>query len=143
LAVTLPAGSFRDTLTIDNPHDIDWIRFRVASLTTVTIKTASVTSATAADTSDVDLFLLTVPGGGASSSLDLLNRSDAGGSTETITTVLGAGEYYLVAVDYQGVPVAYDLCIDSSGCTAFPVAPRSSAWKTPIAAPVRRLAPPP
>jgi len=120
LAVTVPAGSFRDTLTIDNPHDIDWIRFRASGLTTVTIKTAAVTAATTVDSSDVDLFLLTVPGGGASSTLDLIARSDAAGSTETITTILNAGDYYLVAVDYQGAPVAYDLCISSGGCTAFP-----------------------
>jgi len=123
LAVLLPAGSFRDTLTIDNPHDIDWIRFRVTSLTTATIKIASVTSATTVDSSDIDIFLLTVPGGGASSSLDVLARSDAAGSTETISTALSPGDYYLVAVDYQGVPVAYDLCISSSGCLAFPSRP--------------------
>ncbi len=123
LAVTLPGGTFRDTLTIDNPHDIDWIRFRVTSLTTATIKIASVTSATTVDSSDIDIFLLTVPGGGASSSLDVLARSDAAGSTETISTALSPGDYYLVAVDYQGVPVAYDLCISSSGCLAFPSRP--------------------
>jgi hypothetical protein len=123
LAVVLPAGSFRDTLTIDNPHDIDWIRFRVTSLTTATIKIASVTSATTVDSSDIDIFLLTVPGGGASSSLDVLARSDAAGSTETISSALSPGDYYLVAVDYQGVPVAYDLCISSSGCLAFPSRP--------------------
>ena len=123
LAVLLPAGSFRDTLTIDNPHDIDWIRFRVTSLTTATIKIASVTSVTTVDSSDIDIFLLTVPGGGASSSLDVLARSDAAGSTETISTALSPGDYYLVAVDYQGVPVAYDLCISSSGCLAFPSRP--------------------
>jgi len=123
LAVTLPAGSFRDTLTIDNPHDIDWIRFRVTNLTTATIKIAAAPAASTVDSSDIDIFLLTVPGGGASSSLDLLAQSDASGSTETISTVLTAGEYYLVAVDYQGVPVAYDLCISSGGCPAFPSRP--------------------
>jgi len=123
LAVTLPGGTFRDTLTIDNPHDIDWIRFRVTSLTTATIKIASVTSATTVDSSDIDIFLLTVPGGGASSSLDVLARSDAAGSTETISTALTPGDYYLVAVDYQGVPVAYDVCISSSGCLVFPSRP--------------------
>ena len=138
LAVAVPAGSFRDTLTIDNPHDIDWIRFRVSGLTTVTIKIAAVTAATTVDSSDVDLFLLTVPGGGASSTLDLLDRSDTAGSTETMATVLGAGEYYLVAADYQGVPVAYDLCIDTTGCTSFPVAPRATVHKSPIAASVGR-----
>src|SRR5882762_879184 len=134
LAVVLPAGSFRDTLTIDNPHDIDWIRFRVTSLTTATIKIASVTSATV-DSSDIDIFLLTVPGGGASSSLDTLARSDAAGSTETISRVLSPGDYYLVAVDYQGVPVAYDLCISSSGCLAFPSRPvPARATKRQVAA---------
>src|SRR6266481_1378 len=122
-AVVLPAGSFRDTLTIDNPHDIDWIRFRVTSLTTATIRIASITSATTVDSSDIDIFLLTVPAGGASSSLDVLARSDSAGSTETISTALTPGDYYLVAVDYQGVPVAYDLCISSGGCLAFPSRP--------------------
>jgi len=124
LAVSVPAGAFRDTLTIDNAHDVDWIRFRVTSLTSVTIKSASLTAAIA-DSSDVDIYLLTVPGGGASSTLDLLNSSTAGGSTETMTSLLGAGDYYVVAVDYQGAPVAYDLCIGAgaAGCAVFPSPP--------------------
>jgi hypothetical protein len=138
LAVTVPGGTFRDTLTIDNPHDIDWIRFRVTGLTAVTIKIASVTSAATVDSSDVDLFLLTVPGGGASSTLDLLNRSDAAGSTETMTTLLGAGEYYLVAVDYQGVPVAYDVCISGGSCPGFPSPPAPAAARKSLAAPALR-----
>jgi len=139
LAVTLPGGTFRDTLTIDNPHDIDWIRFRVISLTAVTIKIASVTSAATADSSDVDLFLLTVPGGGASSTLDILNRSDSAGSTETMTTLLGAGDYYLVAVDYQGVPVVYDVCISAGGCPGFPSPPAPAARKSPVAPALRGI----
>jgi len=143
LAVLLPAGSFRDTLTIDNPHDIDWIRFRVTSLTTATIKIASVTSATTVDSSDIDIFLLTVPGGGASSSLDVLARSDSAGSTETISTALSPGDYYLVAVDYQGVPVAYDLCISSSGCVVFPSRPAPArATKRQVAHPQVLSTPP-
>ena len=138
LAVTLPGGSFRDTLTIDNPHDIDWIRFGVTSLSAVTIKIAAVTSAATVDSSDVDLFLLTVPGGGASSTLDILNKSDAGGSTETMTTLLGAGDYYLVAVDYQGVPVVYDVCISAGGCPGFPSPPAPAAARESPAAPALR-----
>jgi hypothetical protein len=140
LAVTMPGGTFRDTLTIDNPHDIDWIRFRVTSLTAVTIKIASVTSAATVDSSDVDLFLLTVPGGGASSTLDILNRSNASGSTETMTTLLGAGDYYLVAVDYQGVPVVYDVCISAGGCPGFPSPPAPAAVrKSPVAPALRGI----
>jgi len=123
LAATLPAGTFHDTLTIDNAHDIDWIRFRVASLGTVTIQSASLTAATAVDSSDIDLYLLTVPGGGASSTLDIVNQSTAAGSTETMTSLLNPGDYYLVVVDYQGAPVVYDLCISAGGCVPFPSAP--------------------
>ncbi len=133
LAVTLPAGSLRDTLTIDNAHDIDWIRFRVNSLTTVTMKIAPLASVTT-DPSDVDIYLLTVPGGGASSTLDLLNSSTDTGSVESMTSLLSAGEYYLVAVDYLGAPVAYDLCINTSGCLGFPVAPASSPKKSSLRA---------
>ena len=50
------------------------------------------TRATAVDSSDIDLFLLTVPGGGASSTLDSVGASTADGSSETITTLLTPGE---------------------------------------------------
>ena len=136
LAVTIPSGSFRDTLTIDNAHDIDWIRFRVTSLSSVTIKSASLTGATAVDSSDIDLFLLTVPGGGASSTLDILNRSDASGSSEAMTSLLNTGDYYLVVVDFQGVPVAYDLCISDGGCLTFPSAPARASLRKGLAAPM-------
>src|SRR6266566_24198 len=133
---TVPGGTFRDTLTIDNAHDIDWIRFRVTSLSTVTIKSASLTAATAVDSSDIDLYLLTVPGGGASSTLDILNRSDSAGSSEAMTTLLNSGDYYLVVVDFQGVPVAYDLCISDGGCLTFPSAPARASLRKGLAAPM-------
>ena len=136
LAVTIPGGSFRDTLTIDNAHDIDWIRFRVTSLSSVTIKSASLTGATAVDSSDIDLFLLTVPGGGASSTLDILNRSDASGSSEAMTSLLSPGDYYLVVVDFSGAPVAYDLCISAGGCLTFPSAPARTSVRKGLAAPM-------
>jgi len=143
LAATLPGGGYRATLTIDNPHDVDWIRFRVVSLSNVTIKIASVPGARS-DTSDVDIFLLTVPGGGASATLDQLGESVAGGSTEQINILLNAGDYYLVAVDYQGAPVAYDVCINTTGCTPFPSPPapaRAAKQPSAPATPARVLAP--
>jgi hypothetical protein len=135
LAVTVPPGTFRDTLTIDNPHDIDWIRFRVSSLGNVTIQMASLTAATAVDSSDIDMYLLTVPGGGASPTLDVKNQATAAGSTETMTTLLNPGDYYLVLVDYQGAPVVYDLCISSAGCVPFPSRPALASVRKSLAAP--------
>jgi len=137
LAVTMPGGTFRDTLTIDNAHDIDWIRFRVTSLSTVTIKSASLTAATAVDSSDIDLFLLTVPGGGASARLDSVNASTAAGSSETMTSLLSPGDYYLVVVDFRGAPVAYDLCISDGGCLTFPSAPARAPARKSLAPPLQ------
>jgi len=82
------------------------------------------------------LFLLTVPGGGASSTLDILNRSDASGSSEAMTSLLSPGDYYLVVVDFSGAPVAYDLCISSGGCLAFPSAPARTSVRKGLAAPM-------
>lgn len=123
--VTVPGASLRDNLTIDNPHDVDWIRFTVAgpSARIVTVSIASVPP-TGDDSSDVDLYLLTVPGGGASPSLSEVMRSVKFGSTETITRLLAPGDYYAVVVDYVGLPVRYALCIQAAvACTAFPSPP--------------------
>ena len=137
LAVTMPGGTFRDTLTIDNAHDIDWIKFRVTSLSTVTIKSASLTAATAVDSSDIDLYLLTVPGGGASARLDSVNASTSAGSSEAMTSLLSTGDYYLVVVDFLGAPVAYDLCISDGGCLTFPSAPARAPARKSLAAPIQ------
>src|SRR2546425_9660106 len=137
LAVTMPGGTFRDTLTIDNAHDIDWIRFRVTNLSTVTIKSASLVATTAVDSSDIDLYLLTVPGGGASARLDSVNASTSAGSSEAMTSLLSPGEYYLVVVDFSGAPVAYDLCISDGGGLTFPSAPARAPGRKSLAAPMQ------
>src|SRR3989442_4491016 len=137
LAVTMPGGTFRDTLTIDNAHDIDWIRFRVTNLSTVTIKSASLVATTAVDSSDIDLYLLTVPGGGAGARLDSVNASTSAGSSEAMTSLLSPGEYYLVVVDFRGAPVAYDLCISDGGCLTFPSAPARAPGRKSLAAPMQ------
>lgn len=131
VVATLPAGGFRDTLTIDNPHDVDWIRFRVTGPpgAVVTVRTAALTAAVG-DTSDLDFYVLTVPGGGASSTLDPAMVSLGGGSAEQQTALLAPGDYYLVVVDYRGAPVAYAVCIDASGCAGFPSPPAAAVKRS-------------
>jgi hypothetical protein len=100
---------FADTLTIDNPHDIDWIRFRVpgAIPQAVSFRTAPPTS-TAAETGDIDLYVIGVPVAG--SPLDLRGSSRGEGSNESLTVFLDPGEYYMVVSDFAGVPTRYALC---------------------------------
>ncbi|HET7790108.1 MAG TPA: hypothetical protein VFK78_04855 [Gemmatimonadales bacterium] len=129
---------FRDTLTIDNPHDVDWIRFRVDSgaLTrNVTIRIASI--AGGSDSSDVDLYVLSVPDGSASSSLDEEGVSDNVGSNESLSLNLVPGHYYAVAVDYAGIPTQYVMCAETlvqGACGSFPAPPVFPSART------RRLA---
>jgi hypothetical protein len=103
------AAPFSDTLTIDNPHDVDWIRFQVPGLVaqTVTFRTAPPITATA-DASDIDLYVLGIPVAG--SPLDVRGSSRADGSSESLTLILDPGDYYMVVTDFAGKPTRYSLC---------------------------------
>lgn len=98
---------FSEALTIDNPHDIDWIRVSVPGLVPqpVTLRTASRAVAGAAD--DIDLYVMGIPSGGTP---DPKGSSQTEGSSEAITVVLAPGDYYVVVTDFAGTPTSYSLC---------------------------------
>jgi hypothetical protein len=109
--VDLGAAAFSDTLTIDNPHDIDWIRFRVPGPIppTVTFQTTPPTVLDASSRNgDVDLYVMAVPVAG--SPLDIKGSSKGAGSNESLTMILDPGEYYMVVTDFAGNPTRYSLC---------------------------------
>jgi hypothetical protein len=109
---------FSDSLTIDNPHDIDWIRFAVpgAVAQAVTFKTAPPAAGETVADADIDLHVMAVPVAG--SPLDVRGSSRNEGSTEALTLVLDPGEYYMVVSDFAGVPTRYSLCAAlGTGCT--------------------------
>jgi hypothetical protein len=101
---------FSDALTIDNPHDVDWIRFSVPGFgpQMVTLKTAPPAGVTASRAGDIDLYLLGIPVAG--SPLDVRGSSRTKGSSESVTAVLDPGEYYAVVTDFAGKPIHYSLC---------------------------------
>jgi hypothetical protein len=98
---------FSEALTIDNPHDIDWIRMRVPGLVpqAVTFRTASRAAAGATD--DIDLYVMGIPSGGK---VAMKQVSKTAGSSESITVVLDPGDYYVVVADFAGTPTSYSLC---------------------------------
>ncbi len=124
LATPLSIGQTR-SLTIDNPHDIDWFSFTVtASAVTAAFDVAfDVTEQEA----DLDIYVLRdfTP-----DSLVLVGVSDLGGTTDEVTTVLPPGDYFLVVVDFVGVPTAYTL---TTG-----VAPTPAQASPPASTQVRR-----
>ncbi len=114
-------AEFADSLTVDNPHDVDWLRFRVPGPAPqlVAIRSESRTGpGTAAEASDIDLYLLSVPGGALGLEPRGVSRSD--GSSETLSVVLDPGDYYLVVTDYAGVPTRYALCAAVGPTCALP-----------------------
>jgi hypothetical protein len=96
---------FVDTLTIDNPHDIDWYRFRVTLADTVTVQTRPRPLSGGVDASDIDLYLMRV------SDFAQIGTDQTPGSFGKIKLFLPAGDYYLAVVDRIGVPTRYGMCI--------------------------------
>jgi hypothetical protein len=99
---------FSDTLTIDNPHDVDWIRFHVPGVVPQAVAFRTGSPANSANPGDVDLYVVGVPVAG--SPLDLRGSSRSEGSSESLTLVLDPGDYYMVVTDYAGQPTRYSLC---------------------------------
>ena len=113
------------TLTIDNPHDVDWFRFSFTGGLFQARTTAPASSV--ADPSDIDLYLLRVPSPG-DTVMTVVASSARPGSDESIQPLLGlaAGQYYLVVTDFAGVPTRYSLCFGAGSCVPPPAPPAPS-----------------
>jgi hypothetical protein len=100
--ITLP---FADTLTIDNPYDVDWLRFEVPPdpqndfARRVTIRT-TVRPFGASDSSDDSLVV-------TDASARVEARSSGVASEETVTAMLDPGTHYLIVQDVAGIPTRY------------------------------------
>jgi hypothetical protein len=118
--IDLGLKPFGANLTIDNPHDIDWLRIRVPGVgpQPVAIRSAGQPFATI-DRSDIDVYVLTVPS--PVQGLTLAGRDVSRGSASSLDLVLSPGDYYVAVVDSAGVPTRYSLCIAIAGtCTPPP-----------------------
>src|SRR6266571_2723795 len=87
-----PAPPFRDTLAIENPHDIDWIRFHLAGLTTVQFRLHAFAGIHPDSLKDLDLYVLKVPNPG-DVALQLVFADTAAGSDVNGAALLAAGDY--------------------------------------------------
>jgi hypothetical protein len=140
---------FRDTLTIENPHDIDWIRFTAPSTSLYQFRLHAFPSAAKPDSlKDLDLYVIKVPSPG-DTALQIVLADTAAGSDVNRSVTLGAGAYYLVVLDFAGTTTTYEVCAAQglTGCPggAFPGPPALAATGSPAAVKRRphRRAPPP
>jgi hypothetical protein len=104
---------FSDTMNIDNPFEIDWYRIEVPAHPvgdSVLFRLQSRPFTAGRDSSDIDIFVETVPGS-TGPGLSEVGSSVNSGSAENLMLGLAAGSYYLAVVDYAGVAMRYSLCI--------------------------------
>jgi hypothetical protein len=100
------------TLTIDNPHDVDWFRFNLASPQNVVFDVTAMEQE-----ADLDVYVL---GNYLPDSLPVLAVSQIGGVSDGVTASLTAGDYFLVVVDFVGVPTEYEITSLASMVVAAP-----------------------
>jgi hypothetical protein len=128
-----PTPGFRDsTLTLDNPQAVDWYRFTVPTAQAVQIQARPIPFKAGLDSSAIDLYVLTTD------TLGMLGKAVATvpGARDSVTLNLSAADYYLVVVDFAGVPTRYALCIVGSGILPVPHCdPASTAPTAPLAPP--------
>jgi hypothetical protein len=104
-----------ERLTIDNPYEVDWIRFTVPGEPDVpqllTIRSAARPLA-ATDASDLALHVAPIDSfSGEETVSDWIAQADVPGSEEILTFELVPGDYYLAVTDVAGVVTPYSLCL--------------------------------
>jgi hypothetical protein len=141
-----PLSPFADsTLTIDNPHDIDWYKFRVLAggLTdTVTIQTKP-RPFSAVDPSDIDLYVY------QETPFTFKGSVRTAGSFEKLKLLLPPNDYLLAVVDVAAVPTRYSVCFVKNNIGCVPpgsaplsvMAPRIAALRAELDRQARGLSP--
>jgi len=117
------AVPFRDTLAIENPHDIDWLRFTApnpAPLFGLEFQLHAFAGASPAVDSlkALDIYVIKVPVPGDTGAVTIV-RADTALAPVTdhdfIVTGLTAGsDYYAVVLDFSGVTTYYEICVQAA-----------------------------
>jgi len=130
---TVPAP-FRDTLTIENPHDVDWIRFHYTNGglgTTAQFRMHAFPGTHPDSLKDLDLYVVKVPQP-SDTALQVLLADTTAGSDVNRTANLATGDYYLVIVDFAGVATTYEVCVGTTN-TLLGGGPCNSGFPAPPA----------
>jgi len=110
---TLPAPTFRDTLTIENPHDVDWIRFHYTNqglTTSAQVRLHAFPGVHPDSLKDLDLYVIKVPAS-TDTILAVVAFDTTASSDVSLTPSLATGDYYLAVVDFAGTTTTYEVCV--------------------------------
>ena len=104
---------FRDTLTIENPHDVDWIRFHYTNQglgTTAQVRLHAFPGVHADSLKDLDIYVVKIPQPG-DTLVQVLAADTAAGSDADLRPSLATADYYLAVVDFAGTTTTYEVCV--------------------------------
>jgi Big-like domain-containing protein len=135
---------FRDTLTIQNPHDVDWIRFHYTQGglgSTARVRLHAFPGTHPDSLKDLDLYIIRVPQP-SDMALQIVRADTAPGSEVNQTPSLATGDYYLAVVDFAGTTTTYEVCVGvvpllGQGDCSNAVFPAPPAAAPPSVAPLR------
>src|SRR5439155_25421010 len=131
---TLPAPTFRDTLTIENPHDVDWIRFHYTNQglgTTAQVRLHAFPGVHPDSLKDLDIYVAKVPQPG-DTLVQVVAADTAAGSDADLRPSLATADYYLAVVDFAGTTTTYEVCVGTVPLLQ-PGTCNTPAWPSPPA----------
>ncbi len=143
-----PTG-FRDTLAIENPHDIDWIRFTAPSpapLAGTEFRVHAIPGVNPDSTKFLTFYVIKVPAASDTVlSVVVTDTAVANRTDHDVTASLAPGvDYYAVVLDFAGAATYYELCVQPASLLPPATCPGSALWPAPparLGAPVARWAP--
>jgi hypothetical protein len=131
---TLLAPTFRDTLTIENPHDVDWIRFHYTNpgvTSTAQVRLHAFPGVHPDSLKDLDVYVIRVPAA-TDTIVSVVAADTAAGSDVNLTPSLATGDYYLAIVDFAGTTTTYEVCVGTVPLLQ-PGTCNTPAWPSPPA----------
>ena len=104
---------FRDTLAIENPHDVDWIRFHYTQGgigSTAQVRMHALPGTHPDSLKDLDMYVIKVPQSG-DMAIQVLAADTSAGSDVDLRPGLVTADYYLAVVDFAGTATTYEVCV--------------------------------
>ena len=127
------------TLTIDNPHEVDWYRFQVtqglpSDSTMIRVRSRPFTGGPFFDRSDIDLYVVRSQ---TPTAFQYLGQVSSPGSLDSTRLLLPTGDYYLIVVDFAGEATRYSMCIRVRTACAPPIPLTEAASEATVRAAAR------
>lgn len=129
---------FRDTLAIENPHDIDWIRFTApnpAPLLGTELRVHAISGVNPDSAKFLTFYVIKVPAASDTAlTVVVADTAVANRTDHDVTVSLAPGaDYYAVVLDFAGATTYYEICTQAGSLVPPATCPGSAPWPAPPA----------